>query len=188
MPTLRTGLIASAAALLAAAGTVAATQGSGNAAPATPAAPAAPAVSGIATMQGFVDLPPSTWTNIPLQVRLPYAGTYEIDADVRGRLQGTPPLNTYIIGRLWNVTSGAQVPDSQRTVYQVLNDNTASEPVGGNQTAPVSELITVTRPTTIQLQAQEVNGTGTAAIAQVASDDSGYTTLRYVRVSDLAAL
>jgi hypothetical protein len=185
MPTLRTGLIASAAALLAAAGTVAATQGSGNAAPATPAAPAA---SGIATMQGFVDLPPSTWTNIPLQVRLPYAGTYEIDADVRGRLQGTPPLNTYIIGRLWNVTSGAQVPDSQRTVYQVLNDNPASGPVGGNQTAPVSELITVTRPTTIQLQAQEVNGTGTAAIAQVASDDSGYTTLRYVRVSDLAAL
>jgi hypothetical protein len=185
MPTLRTGLIASAAALLAAAGTVAATQGSGNAAPATLAAAAA---SGIATMQGFVDLPPSTWTNIPLQVHLPYAGTYEIDADVRGRLQGTPPLNTYIVGRLWNVTSGAQVPDSQRTVYQVMNDNPASEPVGGNQTAPVSELITVTRPTTIQLQAQEVNGAGTAAIAQVASDDSGYTTLRYVRVSDLAAL
>jgi hypothetical protein len=185
MPTLRTGLIASAAALLAAAGTVAATQSSGNAAP---AAPAAPAASGIATLQGFVDLPPGTWTNIPLQVRLPYAGTYEIDADVRGRLQGTPPLNTYIIGRLWNVTSGAQVPDSERTVYQVINDNPASEPVGGNQTAPVSELISVTRPTTIQLQAQDVNGAGTASIAQVASDDSGYTTLRYVRVSDLAAL
>lgn len=185
MPTLRTGLIASAAALLAAAGTVAATQGSGNAAP---AAPAAPAASGIATLQGFVDLPPGTWTGIPLQVRLPYAGTYEIDADVRGRLQGTPPLNTYIIGRLWNATSGAQVPDSERTVYQVINDNPASEPVGGNQTAPVSELISVTGPTTIQLQAEDVNGAGTAAIAQVASDDSGYTTLRYVRVSDLAAL
>jgi hypothetical protein len=135
-----------------------------------------------------VDLPPSTWTNIPLQVHLPYAGTYEIDADVRGRLQGTPPLNTYIVGRLWNVTSGAQVPDSERTVYQVDNDNPASEPVGGNQTAPDSELISVTGPTTIQLQAEDVNATGTAAIAQVGSDDTGYTTLRYVRVSDLAAL
>ena len=188
MPTLRTGLIASAAALLAAAGTVAATQGSGNAAPAKPATPAPLATSGIATMQGFVNLPPSTWTNIPLQVRLPYAGTYEIDANVRGRLQGTPPLNNYIIGRLWNVTSGAQVPDSERNVYQIVDANLASQPVGGNQTAPDSELITVTGPTTIQLQAEDVNAIGTAAIAQVASDDSGYTTLRYVRVSDLAAL
>lgn len=185
MPTLRTGLIASAAALLAAAGTVAATQGSGNAAP---AAPAPLATSGIATMQGFVNLPPGTWTDMPLQVRLPYAGTYEIDANVRGRLQGTPPLNTYIIGRLWNVTSGAQVPGSERNVYQIVDYNPASQPVGGNQTAPDSELITVTRPTTIQLQAEDVNAIGTAAVAQIGSDDSGYTTLRYVRVSDLAAL
>jgi hypothetical protein len=176
---MRTGLIASAAALLASAVTVAATQDSGNAAP-RPAARVAS--SGMATLQGAVNLPPSTWTNTKVQVRLPYPGTYAIDANVRGRLQGTPSLNVYITARLWNVTSGAEVAGSERIVNQLTDYNSATAAIGGNQTAPISELVTVTRPTTIQLQAQDVNGIGTAAIAQVASDDSGYTSLRYVRV------
>ena len=180
MPILRTSLIASAAALLAGVAIVAATQASGNAAP---TAPVQPAYSGIATLSGFVNLPPSSWTSTPLEVRLPRSGTYAIDANVRGRLQGTPSLNTYITARLWNVTADAEVAGSERIVNQLIDYNSSTAAIGSNQTAPISELITVTRPTTIQLQAEDVSGVGTTAIAQIASDDSGYTTLRYLRVT-----
>jgi hypothetical protein len=181
MPTLRTGLIAAAVALMASAATVAATQASGHAAP---PAPAHLPESGIATLHTDVNLPPSTWTSVPLQVSLPHAGTYEVDADVRGRLQGNVPLNTYITARLWNVTSNQEAIYSDRLVYQLINyDNpTTTYAVAGNQTAPISELITVTRPTVIQLQAEDVNSVGKAGIAQIYSGPDGYTTLRYERV------
>jgi len=179
MPSLRTSLIASAAALLASAVTIAATQASGSAAAPTPAHLPD---HGIATLHQDVNLPASTWTSTPLEVRLPHAGTYAIDANVRGRLEATPPVDTYITARLWNVTAKAEVPYSDRLVYQLFTNNTATAGIGGNGTAPISELIRVTRPTTIQLQAEDVTTGGTATIAQVYSDDAGYTTLRYERV------
>ena len=181
MPTLRTGIIAAALAIMASGATIAATQTSGHAAP--PAPPFQPH-NGIATLHTKVDLPAGRWTNVPLKVRLPRAGTYEVDADVRGRLQGTVPLNTYITARLWNVTANRKAIYSDRLVYQLINyDNpTAPYTIAGNQTAPISELITVFRPTTIQLQAEDVNAVGKASIAQIYSDGAGYTTLRYVRV------
>jgi hypothetical protein len=75
------------------------------------------------------------------------------------------------------------LPYSERLVNQLIDYNPSNAAVGSNQTAPISELIRVTHPTTIELQAQDINSIGHAAIAQIASDDSGYTTLRYVRVS-----
>jgi len=179
MPTLRTSLIASVAALLATGATIAATQASGHAAPPMPIHLPE---NGIATLHTDVDLPASTWTNTPLEVRLPHAGTYAIDADVRGRLQGTPSVDTYITARLWNVTDNAELPYSDRLVYQLFTDNTQTAPIGGNGTAPISELVRVDRPTTIQLQAEDVTTGGKATIAQVYSDGYGYSTLRYLRV------
>ena len=175
MPTLRTGLTAIAAALLASAATVAAAQSSVSA-----AQPAPIPGRGITTLHTNVDLPPGVWTDTPLEVNLPRPGTYELDADVRGRLRGVPPLNTYISARLWNVTSRAAVPESERLVYQVINENPGNAQAAGNQTAPISELIRVTSPTTIRLQAQDTNAVGAANIAQVYSDGYGYTALRYV--------
>jgi hypothetical protein len=170
-----------AAALLAGATTVAAAQ-SGSAATVAAAKHAPEADSGIAVLSTFVNLPPGVWTDTPLQVTLPRAGTYELDADVRGRLQGTPAVNTYITARLWNVTAGAEVPQSERLVYQIIDLNPGTALAGGNQTAPISELIKVTGRTTIRLQAEDNNAVGAASIAQVYSDGSGYTTLRYERV------
>jgi hypothetical protein len=181
MPTWRTGLMAAAAAMVASAVAVAAAQGSGSAAPAAPKA-----ASGIATLRAAVNLPPGmpgAWANIPLEVRLPGPGRYELDADVRGRLQGAPPVNIFITARLWNVTSGTEVAGSERLVNQTIYYNAGTALAGGNETAPISELVSVSDPTTIRLQALEYNDVGTATIAQVASDNWGYTTLRYVKVS-----
>lgn len=176
MPILRNGLAAASVALLMGV-TIAATQSSAAAAVAAPAVP-----HGIEYLNTQVDLPPGVWTDTPLQVVLPRAGTYDLDADVRGRLAGTPELNTYIMARLWDATSGAAVPQSERLVYQVIDLNAGAAQVGGNQTAPIDELIRVNGPTTIRLQARHNDAVGAALVAQIYSDGQGYTSLRYDRV------
>ncbi|MCC9311075.1 hypothetical protein LN042_29090 [Kitasatospora sp. RB6PN24] len=147
------------------------------------AAPAAPlATYGIQHLNTQVDLPPGTWTDTPLEVVLPRSGSYELDANVRGRLDGVPPLNTYITARLWDVGAGAQVPQSARLVYQIIDYNAGNAETGGNATAPISELIRVNGPTVIRLQALRTDAVGAAKIAQIYSDYYGYTSLRYERV------
>lgn len=174
MRILRTGLIAAAAALLAGTATVTAAYAQTST---SAARPAFPADTGISTLHTAVNLPGNgTWTSTPLQVTLPGPGTYELDANVRGRLAGSGTVNSYISARLWDVTANAQVLYSNRLIYQIINT------AGGNATAPISELIQVAGPTTIQLQAQDNNATGAASIAQIYSDGFGYTTLRFVRV------
>lgn len=162
MFTLRTGLSATALALMAitATATAAAAQ-----AQTTDFAPG----TGFSVLHQTVDLPANdTWTSTPLQVRLPAAGTYAIDANVRGRLQGTAPLDTWITARLWNVTTRTAVPDSERLIYQDTS---------------ISELVSVNKPETIELQAQNDNTTGNpASIAQIYSDGYGYTSMRYLWV------
>jgi hypothetical protein len=182
-----------AAALLAGAATVAAAQ-SGSAVTAAAAQRGSAATvaaakqgppepgSGIAVLGTIVSLPRGVWTDTPLEVTLPRAGAYELDADVRGRLAGNPAINTFMTARLWNVTAGAEVPQSERLVYQIIDLNPGTAQAGGNQTAPISELIKVTGRTTIRLQAEDNTTVGAATVAQVYSDGYGYTTLRYERV------
>jgi len=148
------------------------------------AQPAALADQGVAHLGVQVDLPAGAWTGTPLVVALPFAGTYELDADVRGRLSVEPSVNSYISARLWNDTANTVVPQSERLVYQIIDRNTGDATTGGNQTAPISELIHVNGPTTIRLQARRVDAVGSAAIAQVYSDANGYTSLRFDRVGD----
>jgi hypothetical protein len=178
MITLRTGLCTAAAAVLATGLTIAATTGSSSAATAAPAAP--PVLGGSTLSTTSVDLTPSGhWVTTPLSVHLPRAGTYELDANVRGRLANASTVNTYIVAQLWNSRTHAPVPYSQRLVYQVIS----STPAGGNNTAPIDEWVTVSGPATITLQAQDTNAVGTATIAQIYSDPNGWTTLRWHRVS-----
>ncbi|MFI6510981.1 hypothetical protein ACIBCT_25535 [Streptosporangium sp. NPDC050855] len=86
-------------------------------------------VSGIAHLQTNLDLQPTasgTWADAALQVTLPAAGTYVLNLDVRGLLQGGAPVNAYIIARLFNVTSGTVVPNSAR-----IGARPAAEPSAG---------------------------------------------------------
>ncbi|MFD4944366.1 hypothetical protein ACFVYE_16870 [Streptomyces sp. NPDC058239] len=178
MPIRRTGFTAIAAAtlLVGATAAVAAQSEAGTASPSSSTA------TGVEHLHTQVDLPAGTWTSTPLEVTLPRSGTYELEADVRGRLAGIPPINTYITARLWNVTSGTVVPTSERLVNQIIDTNGGDAEASGNQTAPIGELIRVKKQTTIRLQARRIDAVGTATVSQVFSDAHGYTSLRYERV------
>jgi hypothetical protein len=181
--TLRTGLTAAALTLAAMATTPAAAQASTTTGTAHPASSKFAPGTGFSVLPETVNLPTNgAWTGTPLRLHLPAAGTYTIDANVRGRLQGTAPLNTWITARLWNVTAGAPVPDSERLIYQVIDTNPANQFGNGNQTTSISELVTVTKPETIELQAQNENAGQSPSIAQIDSDSYGYTSMRYVWV------
>jgi hypothetical protein len=67
------------------------------------------------------------------------------------------------------------VPESERLVNQIIDTNAGEAQTGSNQTAPISELIRVTSPTTIRLQAQRIDAAGTATVGHVYSDVHGYT-------------
>jgi hypothetical protein len=184
MSTLRTRLAAViAVGLLVGTGTATAAQRDVTAA--SPPSPA-PASGGIAHLQTNLNLQPTasgTWADSSLQVTLPQAGTYDLDLDVRGQLSGLPPVNAFIVARLWNVTSSAALPQSERLVNQIIDLNAGDAATGNNATAPISERIRVNQPTTIRLQAKRVNAVGTTVEAAIFSDANGYTSFRYERVS-----
>ncbi|MBW4718207.1 hypothetical protein [Saccharothrix obliqua] len=146
------------------------------------AEPEVQADQAVAHLHAQVDLPAGVWTSTPLVVTLPWAGTYEIDADVRGRLSGVPSFNSYITARLWNDTTNSAVPESERLVNQIIDRNAGAAGTGSNHTAPISEVVRVDGPTTIRLQAIRVDAEGAATIAQIYSDAAGYTSLRFDRV------
>jgi hypothetical protein len=144
--------------------------------------------SGIAYLPANVDLQPTasgTWTNTGLQVTLPEAGTYALDLDVRTRFSGVPPVNTFMVGRLWNVAAGTTLPNSERILSQLIDGTPAGAGgIGKNTTTPISEHITVSGPTTIRLQAQRTNAVGASAIAAVWTDGNGRTSFRFSKISD----
>jgi hypothetical protein len=177
---LRTGSIVLTA-VLAVAGTTAAVRSDVGSAPAA----VAPG-NDLEVLAAPVTLPSGVWTDTPLVVHLPHAGTYAIDADVRGRLATQAGSNAFIVARLNNLTTSVPVPNSERLVYQIINLNPAGgAAMGGNQTVPISQVVTVVRPSDIELQGVLVVSPGsTAPISQFWSDTNGYTTLRSLKLAD----
>ncbi|MDX2678128.1 hypothetical protein [Streptomyces soliscabiei] len=179
MSALRTCAVVLAAGSLLAGGTAVAAQPDKPAAVAA-AQPVAP-IGGIVHMLSPLDLQSTAsgaWTDSTLEVKLPLGGVYDLDVDVHGVLSGIPPVNITMQARLWDVTSGAPVPQSERFIDQVQDENQGNAQVGHNVTAPITERVRVTRPTTIRLQAARAYR-GTAVVAQIRSDPSGYTAFRY---------
>src|SRR4051812_6233938 len=126
------------------AGTSTATTSRSDIAPAIRTAPAAYKAllgpSGIAYLPVGLNLQPTasgTWANSSLQVTLPTAGIYTLDLDVRGRLAGKPPINAYIVARLFNVTTAAVLPNSERLITQIIDGNPGAAVYGVNTTAPI---------------------------------------------------
>lgn len=122
----------------------------------------------------------AAYTDTPLVVTLPVAGTYEVDADVRAVISapgGT--TNGFIVARLQNDSTGAAIPNTETLIEQCINCD-----YGGNSTAPISARVTVTGPTVIRLQSRR-GGTAFAAGVSTAiqSDANGYSRMRWARVA-----
>ncbi|MFJ4627185.1 hypothetical protein [Streptomyces sp. NPDC088847] len=141
---------------------------------------------GFAVLPASVSLQPTAsgaWTDTGLQVVLPAAGTYQLDATVRASLAGTSPVNTFISGRLFDVTAGAVIPDSEVLVQQVNVTSATAVNVGNNVSGPIQVEYTVPGARTIRLQGRRTNAAGASTVAQINDNTDGRTTLRFARIA-----
>lgn len=140
---------------------------------------------GFAVLPAVFDLQPTAsgaWSDTGLQVVLPAAGTYQLDATVRGAIAAVAPCNVYVTARLFDVTAGAAVPNSE-VIVQQINLSGAAVNSGLNASGPIQIEYAVPASHTIRLQGRRVNATGTTTSAQVHTNTDGRTTLRYARIA-----
>lgn len=157
----------------------------------TSSSPAPPGLThGFEPLPAPVDVngvPSGTWVATGLSVLLPSAGTYHLDALIRAQLSAPGPnVNTWVIARLWDVTAGAALPETDVLIYQLAVQQPAGDEaitLSGNGSAPIMAQYTVPGPRTIRLEAARHNTTGAAGVAMIRSDPAGRTTLRWVRVA-----
>jgi hypothetical protein len=141
--------------------------------------------SGFAVLQAPVDLQPTAsgvWVDSGLSVALPAAGLYELDATVRAGLNADAGTNTWIRAHLFDVTAGADVPDSEVLVHQLITTAGTGPMNGGNDSAPILVMYTVPGPTTIRLEAARHDSVGASTAATLPAGPAGRTTLRWSRI------
>jgi hypothetical protein len=144
--------------------------------------------SGFAVLPAGVDLTSTAsgaWINLGLSLALPAAGTYHLDAVVRGNIgrMGTGE-NALVTARLWDVTAGAIVPNTEAIVVQISEfaPGTATA-LQWNSSTVISVEYMPTSPRTIRLEAARTDIAGTTEVAGIGSDTLQRTTLRYARVA-----
>lgn len=118
-----------------------------------------------------------------VQVVLPAAGTYRLEADVRAAIGGTPPVNAFVVARLFNVTAGAALANSARMIVQA-NVQVAGNDFAEQNTSPITEELTVTGPTTIRVEATHVINSGVVTVSNANnSQANGRTRLAFEKIS-----
>ncbi|MET8609815.1 hypothetical protein [Streptomyces misionensis] len=126
-----------------------------------------------------------TWADTGLEVQLPGAGVYQLDATVRGSLTIESPANVWTLARLFDVTDGAVVPRSELLVNQhnlIPGDGTVTE-LGDNRTASTALEYNVAAPSVLRLQASWAAATGTPKRAGIGTDPLGRTMIRFNRIA-----
>lgn len=155
-----------------AANTVYTSTGSAPSWAALPTASSASAVLGAA----FPLTSTGTYQDTGLSVSLPSAGTYLITAQVKATLLSTVGA-PYATARLYNVTAGAAVSESELFV--------AFSPTAGTyaiNTATLTKVITVGAASTIRLEAARQQATSWTT-SDISSDVDGRTVLSYVKLA-----
>jgi hypothetical protein len=120
-----------------------------------------------------------------LSLTLPAAGTYHLDAVVRGNLGNmSASENAVVLARLWDATAGLVVPDSEAIVVQIAEyaPGTATA-LQWNSSTAISVEYKATSPSTVRLEAARVDIAGTTEVAGIGSDALQRTILRYARVA-----
>ncbi|MCC9686865.1 hypothetical protein [Streptomyces sp. MNU103] len=141
--------------------------------------------SGLAVLTATVDLQPSAsgvWVDSGLTVALPSAGLYELDATVRAGLNADEGTNTWTRAHLYDVTAGADVPDSEVLVHQLITTAGTGPVNGGHGSAPILVTYAVAGPTVIRLEAARHTSYGVTTAATLATGPAGRTTLRWRRI------
>ncbi|MFF4900430.1 hypothetical protein [Streptomyces sp. NPDC001068] len=141
-------------------------------------------IASLATVLDLVSSASGAWLATGLSVLLPAAGTYQLDATVRASVAAVDPSNVWVSARLFDVTAGIVVPDSEVLIAQVnVNSSNAAVSSGHNCTSPIQVEYTVIQPTTIRVEGARTNNTGTATTASILANANGRTTLRYRRIA-----
>jgi hypothetical protein len=133
-----------------------------------------PPVAGVAIATGTANLngiAEDTWVPVPgTDLVLPEAGTYIVWGDARGgMIANEPPTDEELYGRLFDVTAGVMVPNTDTAITALTV--WADDPVGGPVDEPIDvkhsaqgtgsmqTIYTVAGPTTIRMEGRhEVGG------------------------------
>ncbi|MFI0827292.1 hypothetical protein ACH4Q7_22870 [Streptomyces roseolus] len=120
-----------------------------------------------------------------LVLALPSAGAYHLDATVRAVLGTmTTGEGAHIVARLYDVTAGAVVPDSEALAHQLnVAAGTSATLLAWNRTASIQVRYVVPAARTIRVEAARITQSGTTDNASVISDANGRTTLRWKRIA-----
>jgi len=117
-----------------------------------------------------------TYQAIGLSVTLPRAGTYLVTANVSGSMSATE-VGAYIVAKFVNQTDTTDIDNSETFV---VRSNISGVP--NYQTAPMSNIITVTASKIIAIQAFRTAGTtyqGSSVMAQT----YGRTRMSYLKIA-----
>ncbi|MER7477445.1 hypothetical protein ABTX60_07280 [Streptomyces sp. NPDC126510] len=143
---------------------------------------------GFAVLPANVNLNSSAsgaWVATGLSVVLPAAGRYRLGSTVRTVLGTmTTGEGAFIVARLFDVTAGAVVPDSEVLAHQLsVGGGTSATLLAWNRTASIETRYTVPGTRTIRLEASRITSSGTTDSASVVSDGNGRTTLQFERLA-----
>ncbi|MFZ4160436.1 hypothetical protein ACOZDE_18695 [Streptomyces griseoincarnatus] len=138
-------------------------------------------------LPAFIDLvapPADTWIDTGLSVNLPEQGVYEVSATLHTVISTNPSSGPYrigITGRLYNVTTGTAVQDSQYTVQQNANNNPTSAETDSDL-ASFHKFVTTSGPAVIRLEIIKTTATGVPV--STTGLLTGNTRLAFKKISD----
>ncbi|TYK43476.1 hypothetical protein [Actinomadura decatromicini] len=121
------------------------------------------------------------WTPVAhTTVTLKKPGTYEVTQQVRGQFvtARNRPTHAWIISRVFNLTAGVPVKESNLLVVSSANHPPAINRDYGT-TASGRAFIDIDGPTTIRLEAMQAWDAGTVSKSQIITDPNGLTQLLY---------
>lgn len=149
--------------------------------------PSSPAVSDFPVTTDLLPLADDTYGPVTgSALVIPSAGVWAVTMVARGVLSFSGIAGTFIVARIWNVTAGAAVANTETFVVQVRqNIAGAGQTTGDNDTATMLTYLTTTGPVTLRMEAKTVFQLGTAPTqASIVSDSNGRSALFAHKVRD----
>ena len=118
----------------------------------------------------------STWYDIGASVSLS-TGTYLVTSFCHGILNKSTATYAGVISRLYDVTAGAAITDSE---CMILSDSTAAW--NGERTGTLPMIVTVATTSTIRVEASRIAG-GSYTQARISNNANGRSGITYIRIA-----